>query len=60
MLEEQSYTCQSCGEEIVVEVDPTGLREQSYVEDCPVCCCPHLLRVSLRDGEIWLEAELEE
>ena len=59
MLEEQSYLCQSCGEEIVVEVDPSGPREQSYVEDCPVCCCPHLLRVTLGDGETILEAELE-
>jgi hypothetical protein len=60
MLEEQSYTCQSCGEEIVVEVDRSGEREQSYVEDCPVCCCPHLLRVSMRGDEVFLEAEIEE
>lgn len=37
---EASYLCPSCGEEIVVPVDPTE-DEQTYIEDCPVCCCPN-------------------
>ena len=40
---EAAYTCQSCGEEIVVPVDPTAGQRQEYVEDCPVCCRPHVL-----------------
>lgn len=45
--DEASYTCQSCGETIVVPVDATAGREQKYVEDCPVCCHPHVLSVHI-------------
>ena len=32
-----SFVCDSCGEEIVVRIDPAEGGEQEYVEDCPVC-----------------------
>lgn len=63
MRDEVSYTCQSCGEEIVAPVDLAGGSEQEYVEDCPVCCRPHVLHVSIdADGEVrgWAEAEQDE
>jgi hypothetical protein len=44
-----SYTCPHCGELVDTVVDPTGLRRQEYVEDCPVCCRPNLLSVEI-DG----------
>jgi hypothetical protein len=44
--EEASYTCDSCGEEIVVPIDPTAGASQDYVEDCPVCCHPNRIRLS--------------
>ncbi len=64
MRDEATYTCQSCGEPIVIPVDRSAGREQEFVEDCPVCCRPHLLRVTFHDdGEGELEpsihAELE-
>ena len=59
MLREASYDCQSCGEEIVVPVDPTAGREQEYSEDCPVCCRPHLLRVWVRDADVTIQAIAE-
>ena len=40
MNDEASYTCDSCGEEIVVPVDLSAGSSQEYVEDCPVCCLP--------------------
>jgi hypothetical protein len=43
--DEGSYVCPSCGEQIVIPVDPSGGEEQQYVEDCPVCCNPNLIRV---------------
>jgi hypothetical protein len=46
---EGSYTCPSCGETIVVPLDPSGGTEE-YVEDCPVCCSPVLLRVEVDAG----------
>ena len=39
--DEASYVCGSCGEEIVVPLDPSAGERQSYVEDCPVCCTPN-------------------
>jgi hypothetical protein len=39
--DEASYTCGSCGEEIVVPLDPSAGASQQYVEDCPVCCAPN-------------------
>ena len=44
---EGCYICPSCGEEIVVPVDPLVGEHQDYVEDCPVCCRPNLLQVTI-------------
>jgi len=41
LVDEASYVCGSCGEEIVVPLDPSGGEHQQYVEDCPVCCTPN-------------------
>ncbi len=58
--EEASYVCQSCGEEIVVPVDPTAGHRQEYVEDCPVCCRPHVLLVRVEpDGHVRVDASAE-
>jgi ribosomal protein L37AE/L43A len=43
--DEGSYVCPSCGESIVVPLDPTQGADQQYVEDCPVCCNPNVIRV---------------
>jgi len=52
MQDEASYICDSCGEEIVIPIDPSAGASQSYVEDCPVCCCPNVVRVEFgEDGE---------
>ncbi len=39
------YTCAFCGELNATFVDLTAGTEQSYVEDCQVCCRPNLLSV---------------
>ena len=60
MQDEASYFCDSCGEEIVVPVDLAAGHEQTYVEDCPVCCRAQVIHVAIGpDGEIslWGEAE---
>lgn len=49
-LEEGSYDCPHCGEQIVVPVDAQGGAQQEYVEDCPVCCSPVVLSVQLEPG----------
>ncbi len=58
--DETSYVCQSCGEDIVIPIDPFAGANQEYVEDCPICCHPHVLSVHIdRDGTITVTAEEE-
>jgi hypothetical protein len=55
-----SYVCDSCGEEIVIPLDPSQGSEQEYVEDCPVCCRPNVIHVEFDEqGEsrVWAERE---
>ena len=60
MDDEAVYCCDCCGEQIVVPVDVSAGRDQTYVEDCPVCCHPHVLRLHLDEsGEARLSAEAE-
>ena len=47
---EATYICESCGEEIVIPVDPTQGASQEYVEDCPVCCCPNVVTVEIEEN----------
>jgi len=44
-LDDGSYVCPSCGETIEIPLDPSAGDEQSYVEDCPVCCHPNVIHV---------------
>jgi len=49
--DEGAYTCPTCGEPIVIPLDPSQGADQQYVEDCPVCCRPWKVRVRYRrDG----------
>ncbi len=60
MQTEVSYICDACGEEIVIPLDPTQGRVQEFVEDCPVCCRPHVIHIEVdEDGEArgWAERE---
>ncbi|MEL6895519.1 MAG: CPXCG motif-containing cysteine-rich protein [Planctomycetota bacterium] len=60
MDDDACYICDSCGEEIVVPVDLSAGSHQDYVEDCPVCCNPSRICVSIdEDGnaQIWAEPE---
>ena len=51
-LEECEVQCPYCGEEIVVLID-CSVTEQSYIEDCQVCCAPIEFAVRLdEDGRI--------
>ena len=45
--------CPYCGEaiEIYIEPDVRG----SFVQDCEVCCNPWRVRVSIEDGERWVD-----
>jgi DNA replicative helicase MCM subunit Mcm2 (Cdc46/Mcm family) len=58
--DEASYVCDSCGEEIVIPLDPSAGDEQHYVEDCPVCCRANQIFVEYdEDGTagVWSQPE---
>lgn len=52
MLETERYECPYCGEIGVAELDLSG-GDQTYVEDCAVCCRP-ITFVLQTDGEEWM------
>ena len=59
--DEGRYTCPTCGESIVIPLDPSGGADQSYGEDCPVCCNPNVIHVEFDPAwetpRVWAEAE---
>jgi len=60
MSEFLSLHCPYCGEVIELAIDEGGGSAQSYVEDCPVCCRPNVLRVSIDDeGVVHVTARAE-
>ena len=58
---ETGFQCAGCGEWNQTTVDESAGRNQSYVEDCQVCCKPNVLRVQYDTGEheFVITAELE-
>jgi len=60
MNEEATYTCDACGEQITIPVDPSAGSRQEYVEDCHVCCHPNVNQVQISmDGRITVSASVE-
>jgi hypothetical protein len=60
MQDEACYVCDGCGEVIVIPVDLAAGSQQTYVEDCPVCCRPQVIHVAIEpDGgvSVWSEPE---
>ena len=43
-VREKTFTCPHCWETISVLVDPSA-QEQTYIEDCSVCCRPIRIHV---------------
>ena len=48
---EHFFSCPYCWEEISMLLDPS-IRQQSYVEDCEICCNPIELRLKFEDQEL--------
>jgi hypothetical protein len=51
LLQGQDATCPHCWETINLTLD-LSIPEQSYIEDCPVCCRPMRVFYSSADGEV--------
>lgn len=59
-LDSAFVQCPCCGEEIEVLVDGS-VDQQTYVEDCSVCCRPIVFTVVAEDGEVtFVEARGED
>jgi len=58
---EAGFQCAGCGEWNSTTVDESAGRQQSYVEDCRVCCKPNLLRAQYdaSSQEFFITADLE-
>lgn len=59
-MNEATYVCDACGEEIVIPLDLSAGQHQQYVEDCPVCCRANVIQVELDEtGEarVWATPE---
>ncbi len=51
LISEADITCPHCGEVFPLSID-TSQGEQSFIEDCTVCCRPIPLTVRCRPGQI--------
>jgi Cysteine-rich CPXCG len=58
---QSGFQCAGCGEWNSTTVDASSGRQQSYVEDCQVCCKPNVLRVEydVASQEFFITAILE-
>ena len=54
-----AYYCAYCGEENTTFVDFSGGNQQSYVEDCQVCCRPNILYVRINEETLEIEIDSE-
>jgi Cysteine-rich CPXCG len=56
------YSCAYCGETNLTFVDWSAGTQQSYVEDCQVCCRPNVLYVRFDEDtlEVEIDSEYEE
>lgn len=51
MEESTEVSCPSCGEVIELWLD-LSVEQQTYVEDCSVCCCPMQVSYTSEAGEL--------
>lgn len=51
LLRGYQATCPHCWESIDLTLD-LSVPEQSYIEDCPVCCKPMAVTCIAADGEV--------
>ena len=51
------YTCAFCGEVNTTFVDLSAGSQQSYVEDCQVCCRPNVLYLHINEETLAVEIE---
>ncbi|HEY9629662.1 MAG TPA: CPXCG motif-containing cysteine-rich protein [Coleofasciculaceae cyanobacterium] len=53
------YVCAYCGESNFTFVDFSAGNQQSYVEDCQVCCRPNVLFIGIDEETLEIEISSE-
>ncbi len=54
------YTCAYCGTANLTFVDLSAGWQQSYIEDCQICCRPNLLFINIdQDLEIQINSDYQ-
>ncbi|MEM7593458.1 MAG: CPXCG motif-containing cysteine-rich protein [Cyanobacteria bacterium P01_A01_bin.83] len=51
------YTCAFCGESNSTFVDLSAGMQQSYIEDCQVCCRPNVLYIYVDEDTLDVEIQ---
>jgi hypothetical protein len=51
LIQGHDATCPHCWEAITLTLD-LSVAEQSYIEDCPVCCKPLIVSYTANNGEV--------
>ena len=59
LIDSAHIQCPYCGETIEIVIDGS-LEQQSYVEDCSVCCRPIELSVTVMDEEVSVDAKRDD
>ncbi|HEY9783188.1 MAG TPA: CPXCG motif-containing cysteine-rich protein [Leptolyngbyaceae cyanobacterium] len=59
MQNTSEYICAYCGESNLTFVDLSAGSQQSYVEDCQVCCQPNVLYLYVDEETLEIEINSE-
>jgi hypothetical protein len=59
LTESVTIQCPYCGESIEIIIDES-IAQQSYIEDCSVCCRPIELSVSVAAEEVLIDAKRDD
>lgn len=51
IMEEQFFQCPYCWQNVSILLDPS-IADQTFIEDCEVCCQPIEIHVSFQANEI--------
>jgi hypothetical protein len=60
LRDEATYICDSCGEEVELQLDHSGGSRQEFIEDCPVCCRSNVVHVEIGQNggvKVWAASE---
>lgn len=52
--------CDTCGQEVFVPIDVTAGQHQDFVDECPICGSPMVLRADIQqDGRAHIDGQRE-